>query len=222
MAFQLPPRSRVEGFENIFEAGEAKRSPAPMFLLQIRRQRVWKDRHRTGHGTDDALICALVPICHLHVREAVQRPPAASAAVDEIDPTAGVHHVVFVIAEEPMLAMPHDLRQRAHWPGYDRRPGGQGFDERKPERLFPVDRHQQRDRMFQQRNLLFLARLTEPVDEWMAEQWNYVGPVVIEVRRRDSGGDLERHPTPDRHTDGGGQILFWRTAADEHEMSTIA
>ncbi len=111
----------------------------------------------------------------------------------------------FVLDDEAGEAVFDDLRHRAAVVGDDRRTARHRLDHHQPERLRPVDRHQQRNRAAQERRLVGVTDLADVLDIRRIEHRMDLFFVVVAIRPIDLCSNFERNAAmfgnPDRTID---------------------
>src|SRR2546425_10631585 len=95
----------------------------------------------------------------------IRRPPRSTL----FPYTTLFRSLVDGIGQEADLSVTHDLGNGAARAGHHRRPARERLDHRQPERLGPVDREEQRQRISEQAPLLGVADLADGLDQRMTE-----------------------------------------------------
>src|SRR5262245_15218809 len=127
----------------------------PLRLLAARRRRA----QALG------LVHALVGVHHRPHAEAFLELAPARCTAERGKPRGGGGHGLLRLAEKPGPPVTHDLRHRAPRPRDDGRAAGERLDQRQTERLRPVDRKQERERLSQELALLPVVDLAQEFDQ---------------------------------------------------------
>ena len=161
-----------------------------------------------------------IVVCHALDREsALERRPDLGT-VEYGQPAYGRRRLRLVVDNKARDALIDNLGYRARPEGYDRRAAGHRFDHHQPERLGPVDREEQRQRVAKEFRLLRFVDLTHELDVAMPADQRCDDRVPVDtVDFVDFGRDLERQPGACRDLDGAVGPLLRRNTAKEGEVS---
>src|SRR2546428_3412375 len=96
-------------------------------------------------------------------------PASPARAIDHVHALDRGDQLVDGIGQEADLSVTHDLGNGAARAGHHRRPARERLDHRQPERLGPVDREEQRQRISEQAPLLGVADLADRSEEHTSE-----------------------------------------------------
>ena len=156
------------------------------------------------------------------MRRAVKRCSNTLAdlrAVESGQPIDRGDRADLVLDDKAGDAVVDDLGDRAAVEGDDGRSARHRLDHHEPERLRPVDRHQQADRAAQELRFLAVADLADVVDERIVLDHRPDQLVIIVlVGAIDLGGDLQRDAASRRDLDRAVDAFLRRDAAEHGEI----
>src|SRR2546422_851513 len=113
---------------------------------------------------------AEVALRHAAGGEAAFELGSAGGALERRDPRHRRDHVALGLTDEARVAVRDHLGHRAAATGDDRGPARERLDQHETERLGPVDREDQRQRLAEERLLRAVVHLAEELDEGMVEE----------------------------------------------------
>src|SRR2546427_3051958 len=116
------------------------------------------------------LVHTLVGTDHRRDAETLLELAPARRPAERRDADRGGGHLLLRLAEEAGSTVAHDLRHRASGPRDHRGATGERLDQCEAERLRPVDREEERERLSQELALLAIVDLAQELDEGMIER----------------------------------------------------
>lgn len=115
--------------------------------------------------------------------------------------------------------MPEHFRDRALSHGYHRRTAGHGFNHDQSKGLRPIDGKEQSQRFPQKPAFFGFPDLAHEFNQRMGEERFDLVLEIIEIEPVHFRGDPQRHPRPDRDSDGQVGSLFGRDPAQESQVA---
>src|SRR5262249_57423631 len=114
----------------------------------------------------------------------------ARRSIDDSGALQRVDQLVERVDDESGPPVDQELGDGPARSGDDRRAARERFDHDEPERLWPVDREQQRLRLPEEPGFVRVADLADELDQWIVEQRPDVALEVSTVGGIDLRGDL--------------------------------